>query len=106
MTLRLVMKRRDIDFKCKGPVNGFRMTLHTPDEVPRTASQFFRLPLDAETLLAITPRGISTSEDLKTYKPKKRQCYFPGEKMLQFFRSYTQANCKRECLSGILITNH
>lgn len=100
MTLRLMMERKDIDYACKGAVNGFRLTLHTPDEVPRTASHFYRIPFDAETLIAITPRGISTSEDLRNYKPKKRQCFFPGEKRLKFFKSYTQANCKMECLAG------
>lgn len=100
MTLKLVMSRKDVDYACKGAVNGFRLTLHTPDEMPQTAAHFYRIPFHAETLIAITPRGISTSEDLRNYKPKKRQCFFPGEKQLRFFKSYTQANCKLECLSG------
>lgn len=102
VSFRLKMERKDVDYACKGAVNGFRLTLHTPDEMPRTASNFIRVPFDSETLIAVTPRGISTSEDLRSYKPVKRQCYFPGEKRLEFFKSYTQANCKTECLAGKL----
>lgn len=100
MSLRLTMQQKDVDYACKGAVNGFRLTLHTPDEVPRTASHFYRIPFGVETLIAVTPRGISTSENLRGYKPIKRQCFFPGEKRLKFFKSYTQANCKVECFAG------
>lgn len=100
--LSLSMEKKDIDYACKGAVNGFRVTLHTPDEFPRTASHFVRLPFDTATLLAVTPRGFSTSENMRNYKPVKRQCFFPGEKRLEFFKSYTQSNCKLECLAGEL----
>lgn len=98
--LSLSMRKKDVDYACKGAVNGFRVTLHTPDETPRTASHFYRAPFNTETSIAITPRVISTSENLRSYKPAKRQCFFPGEKRLEFFKSYTQENCKSECVTG------
>lgn len=100
LNLEFAMRKKDVDYACKGAANGFRLTLHAPDEFPRPSSHFYRIPFGAETLIAINPRGISTSENLENYKPNKRQCFFPGEKRLEFFKSYTQTNCKLECHAG------
>lgn len=100
MSLVLRMRKKDIDTSCKETAEGFRLALHTPDETPRQASHFYRIPFNAETLIAVQPRVMSTSDNLKQYPPKKRQCYFPGEKRLRFYKSYTQTNCKLECLTG------
>lgn len=96
----LRMRKKDIDYSCRETADGFRLTLHTPDEIPRTASYYYKIPFNAETLIAIQPRVMSTSDHLKRYQPRKRQCYFQGEKRLRFFKSYTQSNCKLECLTG------
>ncbi|CAO1385947.1 unnamed protein product [Diamesa hyperborea] len=42
---------------------------------------------------------VKTSHDLKHYKPKVRQCYFDGERKLNYFKVYTQSNCEYECLT-------
>lgn len=97
VTFVLRMRRKDIDYACKDTAESFRLTLHTPDELPL---HFYKIPFEVETLIAVQPRVMSTSENLKQYKPQKRQCYFPGEKHLKYFKSYTQSNCKLECLTG------
>lgn len=99
----LKMKKTDIDFTCKSTANSFRLTIHAPNELPQTNSHYYKIPLNVETLIAIEPRVVTTSDELKHYKPKKRQCYFPGEERLTFFKAYTQANCKLECFAGDLI---
>lgn len=99
ITFFLSLNKSDIDNSCKGGVNGFRMTFHTPDEVPQPATKFYRIPFNTETSIAITPHGLSTDDNMKGYKPRKRQCYFPGEKRLKFFKSYNQLNCKLECFA-------
>lgn len=101
--LKLRMKQQDVDYACKGDLNGFRILLHTPDEIPQLDSHFYRLPFGVETMISVQPRAMATSDNLKHYTPMKRQCYFPGEKRLNFFKTYTQANCKLECLTGKLI---
>lgn len=103
VTFILKMRRKDIDYACKDTAEGFRVTLHTPDELPMSTSHFYKIPFDAETLIRLQPRVMSTSDNLKHYKPKKRQCYFQGEKSLKYFKSYTQSNCKLECLTGELV---
>lgn len=40
------------------------------------------------------------SKDLQSsHKPEERKCYFEGERQLDFFKTYTKANCEVECLA-------
>nr|CAI5820363.1 unnamed protein product [Callosobruchus analis] len=43
---------------------------------------------------------ILTSTSVKMYNPKNRECYFPHEKTLKYFKIYTSMNCKLECLTN------
>lgn len=105
-SLMLKMRQQDVDYTCKGAINGFRILLHTPDEIPQIDSHFYRVPFGVETMISVTPRAITTSDNLKGYKPFKRQCFFNGERRLVFSKIYTQANCKLECLAGKLKLIH
>lgn len=100
LKITLRMKKKNIDYTCKSSADSFRLTLHTPDEIPQTRSFFHRIPLNVETLISLEPKVMTTADELKVYVPKKRQCYFPGEKSLKFFEKYSQKNCKLECLAG------
>jgi acid-sensing ion channel, other len=51
----------------------------------------------------ITPEIIRTDENLKSVDPKKRGCYFQGEKKLKYFRVYSRRNCEFECLADYLL---
>lgn len=57
----------------------------------------FRLPLDQAVFVAVKPRMITISENVKSYKPENRKCYLTNERKLTFFKSYTQENCEHEC---------
>lgn len=99
--MKLSMRRKDIDYVCKSGGTGFTLTLHTPDEMPQTSFHSYNIPFGHETFIAILPKVTTTSPELRRYSPKKRQCYFKGEKILKFFKNYNQANCRQECLAGI-----
>lgn len=101
ITLR--MRKKDVDFACRSSGNGFRLTIHSPDELPQTLSYFYRIPFNVETLISVEPRVMSTSRNLQHYKPKQRQCFFAGEKQLKFFKAYTQSNCKLECFTSKIL---
>ena len=100
--IMLSIRKRDIDYACNDNPGGFRLTVHAPDEIPDTESNFYQLPLNMRSLISVDPKVIRTSKKMKQYKPKQRQCYFPGEKKLEHFKGYTQANCKLECFSSNL----
>ncbi|XP_055382438.1 pickpocket protein 28-like [Condylostylus longicornis] len=92
---------QNTDHICKGVVKGFRVLLHSPDDVPYITKNYIRIPLDKEILIRINPNIIQTSEGLRHLSPLKRQCYFANERHLKFFKIYSQANCEIECLANI-----
>ena len=99
LNLELRVRESDIDYACKGPVQGFKIALHTSGEMPQFNHVFYQVPLKQQVLIAVKPEVITTSPGLNAYLPKKRQCYFNGEKKLKFFKVYTQSNCELECLT-------
>lgn len=59
----------------------------------------YYLPSSGFTQIAISPNVMDTSEDLRHYSSNERHCLYPHERQLEFFQTYTQDNCKLECLS-------
>lgn len=100
LTVLLRANQSDLDYICRGPVQGFKILLHNPEETPRVSQQYFRAPLNQEVIVAVQPDMMTTSEGLKEYNPARRHCYFPGEKLLRFYKVYTQQNCEIECLTN------
>ncbi|KAL1488811.1 hypothetical protein ABEB36_014607 [Hypothenemus hampei] len=92
--------QQDLDYICRGPVQGFKILLHNPAETPRVGMQYFRAPLNQEVVVAVKPDMMTTSDGLKDYDPRRRQCYFPKERPLAFYQNYTQQNCEVECLTN------
>lgn len=106
--LNIVLKLDDpdLDYICRGPVQGFKILLHTPGEIPRVSKQYFRVPLRSEVVVSVKPNMITTSEGLAGYAPERRQCYFNRERNLKFFKVYTQSNCELECLANYTLCKY
>ncbi|XP_068082934.1 pickpocket protein 28-like [Anabrus simplex] len=104
LSVVLALKNDELDFMCKGPVQGFKIQLHSPADFPRVGQQYFRVPMNQEVVVAVAPDVITTSPELIRYKPLGRQCYFPSERRLRFFNVYTQQNCALECLTNHTLT--
>ncbi|GAB0097251.1 pickpocket protein 28 [Sergentomyia squamirostris] len=95
----LQLNTENFDYMCRGPVQGFRILLHTPAEIPQVSRHYISIPLNQVITVSVKPSMFSTSKALKNYEPTRRQCYFNHERQLHFFRIYTQRNCNLECLS-------
>lgn len=113
----------DFDYLCRGPVMGFKVLLHSPDEMPQMVNHYFKVPLNQETIVKVKPNVVTSSDQVRGYSPKRymvelnegskpllkliffdrRQCYFNGEKTLRYFKVYTQRNCELECFSAYLL---
>lgn len=91
---------KDTDYLCEGPVQGFKVLLHTVHEMPQMDKYFYRIPLDHETIVSVKPELMETSDSLTHYSSAKRQCYFDVEHPLTYFKVYTQRNCELECLTA------
>ncbi|KAF5291553.1 hypothetical protein FQR65_LT01866 [Abscondita terminalis] len=88
-----------LDYVCDRGVEGFKIVLHHPSELPNM-DKHFRLPLNHISLVAIKPSLITVSKELRSYFSYERKCYFPNEKYLSLYKIYTQENCLVECLSN------
>ncbi|KAG4070463.1 hypothetical protein HA402_005695 [Bradysia odoriphaga] len=96
----LRLYEENLDYICKGPVQGFKILLHPPGESPQLSRQYFRVPLLQEVLVSVKPNMMETSDGLRRYNPNRRQCFFNSERYLRFFKVYTQHNCELECLAN------
>lgn len=93
----------DLDYICRGGKLGYKASLHTPGEIPRTSKDFFRIELGSNVEVNVKPKMTITSKGLARYPPETRRCYFNEERKLKFFKVYTQLNCELECLTNFTL---
>ncbi|GBP43266.1 Pickpocket protein 28 [Eumeta japonica] len=96
LEIELLENAQKQDKLCIGEKRGFKIILHHPMDSPR-AKPFYHIQGGQEGALSMSFHMISTSEKLRSYAPHVRQCYFPAERKLRYFKEYTQKNCEREC---------
>lgn len=96
----LMIDKENLNNRCIGSVNGFKVTLHSPAEIPQPSKHYFYVPQDMEVLVSVKPNMIETSDELKDYDPARKQCFLNSERKLRFFKIYTQRHCELECLSN------
>lgn len=62
---------KDTDYLCEGPVQGFKVLLHTVNEMPQVDKYFYRVPLDQETIVSVKPELMETSDTLTYYSAER-----------------------------------
>ncbi|KAK4874758.1 hypothetical protein RN001_014118 [Aquatica leii] len=105
LQITLWVESNNLDYFCGDALQGYKVMLHNPSELPFSKQKYFRVGLNQVVTAAVKPVIVKTSNQLKHYHPKKRQCYFPEERKLRFFKTYGQSNCLHECLSNITNDN-
>ena len=48
----------------------------------------------------ITPVVIKTEENLRSFTPERRHCYFDDERKLKYYKKYSKTKCEMECVSN------
>lgn len=81
----------------------FQVTLHTPSTIPRPSQISFPASFDEVLSVAVNVDMYTTTEEVKSYKPQKRNCYFGNERKLKYFKLYGQSNCDLECWTNYTI---
>uniref|UniRef100_A0A1I8Q8M8 Pickpocket protein 28-like n=1 Tax=Stomoxys calcitrans TaxID=35570 RepID=A0A1I8Q8M8_STOCA len=100
LTIYLQSFLEEMDYSCNGPIQGFKVMLHSPDDVPSVTKHFVRISMEKEVMIAIKPNMITTSADIAAYDPEKRRCFMNKDRQLRFYKVYSQNNCERECLTN------
>ncbi|XP_013101819.2 pickpocket protein 28-like [Stomoxys calcitrans] len=90
----------DIDYSCRYVAAGFKILLHSPDDVPTMSKHFLHISMNKDIMIAVKPKMITTSAGIAEYTPHKRQCYLTKDRQLKFFKIYSQTNCAYECLTN------
>lgn len=105
-SFKVILKvvNRNIDYLCTGATQGFKITFHTPYEVPQIWKRYFHVAPKQAANVLIRPHVIIASEGLRSYSPYMRQCFFHSERILKYFRIYTQQNCELECFSNYTLS--
>lgn len=100
LTLRVF--KRDRDPLCTGPVQGFKIMFHKPNEDPQVWKKYSQLSPETLKLIFVTPQLEMAMESIRKYSPEVRGCYFQSEHPLRYFRRehYTQRNCETECVAN------
>uniref|UniRef100_A0A182JZW4 Pickpocket n=1 Tax=Anopheles christyi TaxID=43041 RepID=A0A182JZW4_9DIPT len=94
------MHQKNREYICSGALQGYKVTIHPPDEFPRLSEYHIRIPPLQAASLIVKPRLLTTQKNLHRFPYTKRQCYFSDEKKLRFFRVYNEQNCEFECLTN------
>ncbi|XP_063824637.1 pickpocket protein 28-like [Ostrinia nubilalis] len=99
LSMELNFFENERDTSCNRLYSGYNIYLHHPGDLPQALTYHFTANLDQLTSLAVKVSIRTTSKNLKSYPVELRQCYFPEDRSLKFFRVYTYNNCKLECLT-------
>lgn len=92
--------QRDLEYLCRGTVQGFKVILTAPGESIEMSHDQLRVPPSEQADILIRPKMITTAQELRKYKATQRQCFFTSERQLCFFKMYTQRTCETECLAN------
>ncbi|KAF5277676.1 hypothetical protein FQA39_LY18445 [Lamprigera yunnana] len=100
LLLTFKSKSKNFDYFCSDALEGYKVTLHNPTQVPLVSHDYFRVGLNQVATVSVKPVVVKTSNQLKRYRPTQRKCYFSEERQLLFFKMYDQDNCFQECIAN------
>ncbi|XP_063824639.1 pickpocket protein 28-like [Ostrinia nubilalis] len=100
LSLQLVDWESKKDKNCNVIFTGYKIYLHHPADWPQARSYYFAALPEQVSSMAVEFSAVSTSEDLKAVALNVRQCYFPEERPLKYFKIYSYNHCRQECLTN------
>ncbi|CAO1410220.1 unnamed protein product [Diamesa hyperborea] len=105
LTIILKDKRKHIDMICFN--SNYQIFIHHPMTYPVNVRNFLDhkeyIDLGRDKDIIIKPKLLVTDEKLRAYSPERRNCYFEGEKVLKFFKSYSYSNCLADCEARVTL---
>ncbi|RZF32442.1 hypothetical protein LSTR_LSTR001906 [Laodelphax striatellus] len=104
-TVRFILDldANDMQDFCTLGGRGFLVKGYNPAEQPSLTGGIAYAQVDQMTIIEVVPELITTSDNLKSWSPQKRGCYYNHERKLKMFSLYTYNNCETECIVNITI---
>ena len=79
--------------------DGFFAIIDGTDKYPNTQMRSVLIRPGYNNIVSMDAVKISAAKDVEaSIEKEKRNCFFPTEKKLTYFKYYSQSNCKTECL--------
>lgn len=100
ITIILKQDIEDINYVCRA-TEASKVTLHLPIDFPKPYKNYVNVPLGSEVIIEIKPKMFITSEKIRGYRPQRRQCYYNSERHLKYFETYSEHNCRLECIANL-----
>lgn len=73
----MALKMQDLDYSCRGPVQGFKVALHPSDELPQIDGQYFRIAVGQAVRVSIKPNVLRTTASLASLNPLRSLFFLP-----------------------------
>lgn len=77
----------------------YKVIIHSSGEIPTAAIKPVYVFYGEKARIILDIKSEKTSENLRILDPDTRRCYFEGERILKYFKSYSRQYCKIECIS-------
>lgn len=61
----------NLEYLCRGPIQGYTIVLHVPGEIPQVSKHFFVIPSLQEVSVSVEAKVVKTSEGLRHYHHEK-----------------------------------
>ncbi|XP_049870120.1 pickpocket protein 28-like isoform X2 [Pectinophora gossypiella] len=90
----------DRDGLCNAIGSGYKIYIQHPADLPQASLYYYAALPGQVSSIALKFSMVMTSDSLEGYSPDIRQCYFPSDRQLRYFRIYTPNNCRLECRSN------
>lgn len=90
----------DYDVLCNGLNSGYKIYIQHPADFPQSSMYYYAALNNQVSSLAVSFNYLQSSNSLESYDTEVRQCYFPKNRQLRYFKVYTAKNCRAECLSN------
>ncbi|XP_031639663.1 pickpocket protein 28-like [Contarinia nasturtii] len=102
--LSLILKTQLDDYFCASTKSyGFKVLLHSPNELPKVAQYGIAVPTNYESRIAIMLTISEASHSIRKTPIPIRQCIFEDESELEYYRTYSDRNCESECETKLLL---
>lgn len=86
MGLSIVLNGNTEDYYCSSTVSyGFKVLLHSPNDLPRVAYYGVAIPVGYETRITVLPTISEASQAIRGVSKHIRQCIFENENFLDFY---------------------
>lgn len=99
LMLPVTIPRIDAENVCAVPT--LYATFHSPDEIPTGYHKTIYFKQGELLNIQLNAKSLKTDMDLKGFPVDFRKCYFEDERKLKFFKIYSKAHCKLECVANI-----